>query len=38
MNASTPGLASQMQEFNIGEFTDCPVFPGLFDFCQIYAG
>lgn len=23
---------------NVGEFTDCPVFDGMFDFCQLYAG
>jgi hypothetical protein len=23
---------------NLGELTDCPVFDGLFDFCQIYSG
>ena len=23
---------------NIGEFTDCPVFDGMFDFCQLYTG
>ena len=26
----------QMQRFNVGE--DCPVFDGLFEFCQISAG
>eukprot|EP00636_Phaeomonas_parva_P003338 CAMPEP_0118857862 /NCGR_PEP_ID=MMETSP1163-20130328/4782_1 /TAXON_ID=124430 /ORGANISM="Phaeomonas parva, Strain CCMP2877" /LENGTH=478 /DNA_ID=CAMNT_0006791231 /DNA_START=484 /DNA_END=1920 /DNA_ORIENTATION=+ len=29
---------SQMQKFNIGAFTDCPVFDGLFEFTQIYTG
>ncbi|KFD56593.1 hypothetical protein M514_02697 [Trichuris suis] len=29
-------LNKQMQRFNVGE--DCPVFDGLFDFCQISAG
>lgn len=24
------------QQFNVGD--DCPVFPGLFDYCSIYAG
>lgn len=24
----------QLQRFNVGE--DCPVFDGLFEFCQIY--
>ncbi|RQM30413.1 hypothetical protein B5M09_012795 [Aphanomyces astaci] len=23
---------------NVGEFTDCPVFDGIFNFCQIYSG
>jgi len=27
-----------MQRFNVGEFTDCPVFDGLFDFCATYTG
>jgi len=27
-----------MQQFAVGEFTDCPVFDGLFEFCQIYTG
>eukprot|EP00937_MAST-01D_sp_MAST-1D-sp2_P005807 g5807.t1 len=27
-----------MQRFNVGEYTDCPVFHGLFEFCQIYTG
>lgn len=25
----------QLQRFNVGE--DCPVFDGLYEFCQIYA-
>jgi histone deacetylase 1/2 len=25
----------QLQRFNVGE--DCPVFDGLFEYCQIYA-
>lgn len=29
---------SQMQKFNVGECTDCPVFDGLYEFCQIYTG
>eukprot|EP00940_MAST-03C_sp_MAST-3C-sp2_P001501 g1501.t1 len=28
----------QNNRFNLGEFTDCPVFDGLFDFCQLYTG
>jgi histone deacetylase 1/2 len=27
-----------MQRFNVGEYTDCPVFDGLFEFTQIYTG
>lgn len=23
---------------NLGELTDCPVFDGVFNFCQIYSG
>jgi hypothetical protein len=23
---------------NIGEYTDCPVFDGMFEFCQVYTG
>lgn len=26
----------EMQRFQLGE--DCPVFEGLFDFCQLYTG
>lgn len=28
----------QMQKFNLGEYTDCPVFSELFEFCQTYTG
>ncbi|KAG1708959.1 Histone deacetylase 1 [Phytophthora capsici] len=31
-------LSSELQKFNLGELTDCPVFDGIFDFCQIYSG
>ncbi len=31
-------FASQMQTFNVGEYTDCPVFDGLFEFCSTYTG
>ena len=27
-----------MQKFGVGEFTDCPVFDGLYDFCATYSG
>lgn len=29
---------AQMQKFNVGEYTDCPVFDGLFEFASLYAG
>lgn len=29
---------SQMQKFNVGEYTDCPVFDGLFEFTSLYTG
>mmetsp|Transcript_109747 Transcript_109747/g.319144 ORF Transcript_109747/g.319144 Transcript_109747/m.319144 type:complete len:496 (+) Transcript_109747:532-2019(+) len=31
-------LSAQMQRFNVGEYTDCPVFDGLYEFCSIYTG
>lgn len=31
-------FASQMQRFNVGEYTDCPIFDGMFEFCQAYTG
>ncbi|XP_034435555.1 histone deacetylase 2 [Hippoglossus hippoglossus] len=31
-----PEFSKQMQRFNVGE--DCPVFDGLFEFCQLSAG
>ncbi|ETL49347.1 hypothetical protein F441_01217 [Phytophthora nicotianae CJ01A1] len=31
-------LTSELQKYNLGELTDCPVFDGIFDFCQIYSG
>uniref|UniRef100_A0A7S2CEU7 Histone deacetylase n=1 Tax=Octactis speculum TaxID=3111310 RepID=A0A7S2CEU7_9STRA len=36
--SATQSLAQQMQGFNVGEYTDCPVFDGLFEFCSIYTG
>ncbi len=32
------GSQGVMQKFNVGEFTDCPVFDGLYEFCSIYTG
>jgi histone deacetylase 1/2 len=31
-------FSSQMQKFNVGEYTDCPVFDGLYEFCATYTG
>jgi len=30
--------SAENQKFNVGEYTDCPVWPGLFEFTQIYSG
>lgn len=35
---NTKSYATQMAKFNAGEFTDCPVFDGLFEFCTLYTG
>uniref|UniRef100_A0A7S1GG65 Histone deacetylase n=1 Tax=Bicosoecida sp. CB-2014 TaxID=1486930 RepID=A0A7S1GG65_9STRA len=29
---------SQMTKFTVGEYTDCPVFADMFDFCSMYTG
>lgn len=31
-------FATQMQKFNVGEYTDCPIFDGLYEFCSMYSG
>lgn len=31
-------FSTQMQKFNVGEFTDCPVFDDLYEFCSTYTG
>jgi acetoin utilization deacetylase AcuC-like enzyme len=31
-------LGAAMSRYNMGEFTDCPVFSDLWSFCQSYAG
>lgn len=31
-------FAASMSKFGIGEFSDCPVFSGLYDYCRIHAG
>jgi len=28
----------QLQKFSLGLYTDCPIFPGLYNFCQLYTG
>jgi len=28
----------QLQKFNLGMYTDCPIFSGLYNFCQMYTG
>jgi histone deacetylase 1/2 len=28
----------QLQRFNLGQYTDCPIFDGMYEFCQLYAG
>eukprot|EP00954_Amorphochlora_amoebiformis_P023063 1357675-Amorphochlora_amoeboformis.AAC.1 len=28
----------QLEKFNLGLYTDCPIFPGLYNFCQLYTG
>lgn len=35
---TTTASNSQMQRFNAGEYTDCPVFDGLFEFTSLYTG
>ena len=35
---SARSFGNQMQRFNVGAFTDCPVFSGLFEFTQVYTG
>ncbi|EED95037.1 histone deactylase 1 HDAC Hda1p HDA1, partial [Thalassiosira pseudonana CCMP1335] len=32
------GFSNAMNRFNVGEYTDCPVFDGLFEFTQLYTG
>lgn len=31
-------FTKQLGEFNVGEYTDCPIFDGMYDFCSIYSG
>ncbi|KAJ8614422.1 hypothetical protein CTAYLR_000750 [Chrysophaeum taylorii] len=31
-------FAQQMTRFNVGECTDCPIYDGMFEFCQMYSG
>jgi len=36
--ASKRQSATSMNKFSIGEYTDCPVFDGLYEYCQLYTG
>jgi len=42
LNRVTPdnlrSFSGQMAKFNAGEYTDCPVFDGLFEFTSLYTG
>lgn len=31
-------VAEILKKFNLGEYTDCPVFEGIYKFCQLYTG
>jgi histone deacetylase 1/2 len=31
-------FGTQMQKFNVGEYTDCPIFDGMYEFCSTYTG
>lgn len=31
-------LSTNLHKFNVGEFTDCPIFDGMMEFCKIYTG
>jgi len=31
-------LSTNLQKFNVGEYTDCPIFDGMMEFCKIYTG
>ncbi len=31
-------FGNAMQKYNMGEYTDCPVFDGVYDFCSTYSG
>src|SRR5690242_4732833 len=28
----------QLQKFNLGPYTDCPIFDGMYDYCSLYSG
>ncbi len=42
LNSVSPDNAkrfeTELSRFNVGEYTDCPVFDGVFDFCSAYTG
>ena len=31
-------FGTAMQKYNMGEYTDCPVFDGVYEFCSTYSG
>lgn len=31
-------FAKQLTEFNVGDYTDCPIFDGMYEFCSTYSG
>lgn len=31
-------VANNLQKFNVGEYTDCPIFDGMMEFCKLYTG
>ncbi len=31
-------VANNLQKFNVGEYTDCPIFDGMVEFCKLYTG
>ena len=37
-NMNSAAVQKESQKFNVGEFTDCPVFDGLYEFCSIVTG
>ena len=36
--AGPRNLSNTLQKFNVGEYTDCPIFDEMMEFCKIYTG